>query len=253
MSDAEIISSKDFFGTKGMVSDHVRRRRNTTDGKNQKGLVLAYALCDHPELASECDWTELDGIAWHCLLRKQPQFAVHCDWSFVDDWTGAFGRWYWATLLGEQPQFADKCDWTMLDETDLKWIVEHPPSLANKIPREKRRGRVLGLICKTGAELLADYDWSLLTGRDWCDALLEVGDAMPSAILAKCDWHLFTVRDWVKLLLSRKQYADKCDWMKLGKDEWQELLCVCPEFRPQFDKHSGLKYEDLQVDEWEPF
>ena len=216
------------------------------------GLEWAYLLRDHPDEASGCVWSSLDGPAWHCLLCRQPQFAVHCDWSFAKEWTDNLGRWYWATLLGEQPRFADKCDWTIFDETDLKWIVGHQPCLANNIPIEKCRGRVLGIICKTRADLLADYKWDMLTGWDWCQVLLEAGDTMPPGILAKCDWGLFSGRDWTELLESKSQYAGKCDWTKLGKDEWQELLFTRPEYRQQFDKYSTLKYEDLRVDEWEP-
>ena len=54
----------------------------------------------------ECDWSELDGWHWSCLLSKQPQFADKCDWKKLkgDDWQ---------KLLEAQPQFADKCDWDL--------------------------------------------------------------------------------------------------------------------------------------------
>ena len=103
---------------------------NARNPASLTGIEWAQLLCEHPELADECDWTAFDGNAWHCLLCRQPQFADRCDWSFAKEWNKAQqpgscepGRWYWVTLLACQPQFADKCRcMSKFDRDDRHWI-----------------------------------------------------------------------------------------------------------------------------------
>ena len=216
-----------------------------------EGLRLAYLLCERPELASACDWSKLDGVAWHCLLYSQPQFAVYCGWSFVSEWEGKLGRWYWATLLGKQPQFADKCDWSKFDETDLEWILRHQPTLVDHIDVRQQGGKVLALIIDKCPSAATQCCFGHFTGKDWCD-LLKGLESVPETILSQCKWELLQGKDWVELLTIKMNYAQYCDWSKLDKHDWQELIYCVPEFKKQLDQFAPYNYDELDVENWEP-
>ncbi|MBQ7251651.1 MAG: hypothetical protein IJS32_03510 [Kiritimatiellae bacterium] len=222
---------------------------DTTD----KGMEWATRLCENPGLAAECDWTAFDGNAWHCLLCKQPQFSSMCDWSFAREWRDEIGRWYWVTLLGEQPQFADRCDcWADFDETDLVYLLRKQPSLASRLTMEKQSGEVQGMILNADPEALSRCRVDNFSSKDWRRFLLEL-DAVPGELLDKCPWEKFTGNDWVGLLCSKADFAKYCHWDTFETDNWRELLHSRPEYRSEFNAHSGLKYEDLDVENWEPF
>ena len=54
------------------------------------GANWAALLSLLPELASRCNWDELDASNWRMLLLAQPQFAEKCDkWDRMsaEDWT----------------------------------------------------------------------------------------------------------------------------------------------------------------------
>lgn len=221
-------------------------------GRKMTGLEWAYILREHPERASECDWTALDGPAWHCLLCRQPQFSVHCDWHFASEWDGRSGTWYWATLLGEQPQFADKCAWSKFDETDLVWMLRHQPNLVDYMDVGRQSGKVQALIIEECPSAAARCCFDMFTGKDWSDFLRGL-KTVSDEILAKCKWDVLQGRDWADLLSVKKNYAQYCDWSKLDKSDWQELLARAPEFRDELYRHSNISYDDLHVEEWEPF
>lgn len=252
------------------------------------GLEWAQLLCEHPELADQCDWTAFDGDAWHCLLCEQPQFAKRYDWSFVAEWRRpgmpgmcAPSTWYWETLLAKQPQFADKCD----DKSNLaaherRWLREHCRNGREKY-RFGRRGKMRALYVKAAPESAAQCRVNDFTAEDWI-AFLETVDAVPEAILEKCPVEKFKHHEWCSLLRSlptvpeiwlrkcpwdsfggdiwadilsamdRERYLEHCPWEKFGEEDWRYILYFHPECRKEFDAHTGMKFEDLHMEDWEP-
>lgn len=217
---------------------------NKHDLSRLSALDWAFILRSHPELEDECDWKKfetetvdycghpLHGNAWHCLLMKQPQFASRCEWKFASDWDdvgnkrhGGFSRWYWVILLNEHPQFADKCNWNAFDRYDIS-------NLAKVIGPDNQNA----------------IQTSRLRGEDWGRMLAQRPD-----LAEKCDFSKFTGVDWVLALIKSDALKDHCDWGKLGKDEWQCLVAMRPEFEKELKEHSNFTLEDIKVDEWDPF
>lgn len=218
------------------------------------GIEWAQLLCEHPKLAGVCDWEAFDGNAWHCLLCRRPEFAERCDWTFAKEWN----RWYWATLLAMQPQFADKCP--VRDEFDgieRHWVGklkgEHRKMFADWRCMDGRRGKILALLLKAKPEAASGSCTKGFVKQDWI-VLLQTLDNVPQNILGRCPWGRFRATDWMSLLSSEMagKYADRCPWGTFDIDDWREILYGHKEFRKEFDAHSQLKYEDLDLDNWEP-
>ncbi len=218
-----------------------------------KGLEWAYLLCEHPDREVDCEWNTLDGPAWHCLLCKQPQFARYCDWSFAHEWCGRDGRWYWATLLGEQPQFADKCDcWPEFDEYDLAYMLRKQPSLAAHIEMGTQCGKVQALILNANPEAASMCRVEGFSKWDWCN-FLKGCDAVPQDILDKCPWADFNGSVWSELLFTRPDYAKHCRWEKFNEDDWKQILYFHSEYKDKFDACATIKFEDLHLEDFDPF
>lgn len=217
-----------------------------------RGLEWAKRLCEKPELAAECDWTAFDGNAWHCLLCKQPQFAERCNWSFSRDWSDEKGRWYWVTLLGEQPQFAERCDCRGdFDETDWVYLLKKQPSLGRLVKMEEQGGRVQGMVLNIDPEAVSRCCVDRFSTSDWREFLLSA-NAVPAELLEKCPWDKFRGFDWVELL-AKKEWRKYCHWETFDEGNWRMLLYFHPEYRSDFDVHSGMKYEELHLEDWNPF
>lgn len=240
------------FGERNPGGDTEMRKRIIDDPSALGGCDLsrlsaldwAFILRAHPDLEGRCEWCKFDmeaidyyghplhGNAWHCLLMKQPQLASRCDWRFAADWDDAdnkrhngFSRWYWVILLNEQPQFADKCDWSAFDGYDIA-------NLAN-------------LIGPNDQDVI---QWSRLRGEDWGRLLAQRPD-----LLGLCDFGKFSCTDWVLALVKNEALKEYCEWEKLGKDEWQCLVAMCPAFVEELKKHSKFALADIKVEEWDPF
>lgn len=218
-----------------------------------KGLAWAYLLRDHPEREPDCEWNTLDGVAWHCLLCGQPQFAKYCNWSFAHEWCGRSGRWYWATLLGEQPQFANKCDcWLEFDEYDLAYMLQKQPSLAAHVDVGKQCGEVQALILTANPQAASRCNVRHFSSSDWLHFLKKL-DTVPQGILDKCPWGDFNGNIWSELLFTRPGYAKYCRWENLDEEDWRRILYFHPEYKTEFNAHAKMKYEDLHLENWEPF
>lgn len=252
------------------------------------GLEWAQLLCEHPELADQCDWTAFDGNAWHCLLCEQPQFAGRCDWSFAAEWempgrpgSCAPSDWYWETLLARQPQFASRCNAKRhADQGERRRLREYCRNGAKKhgfgrrgkmralyvkaVPKSASGCRVddftaedwLAFLETVGAvpeEILEKCPAGKFKDCEWC-ALLTSLPTVPDILLRKCPWNRFSGGIWADILSAKDsgRYVGHCPWEKFGEEEWRHILYYHPEFRDEFDAHSNLKYEDLHMDDWEP-
>ena len=83
---------------------------------------------------------------------------------------------------------------------------------------------------------------------DWRE-FLRTANVVPAELLAKCPWEKFTGFDWAELLFGKKELGKYCPWKTFDKDDWGILLFFHPEYRNEFEAHSGLKYEDLHVED----
>lgn len=83
---------------------------------------------------------------------------------------------------------------------------------------------------------------------DWREFLLRTND-VPAELLEKCPWDKFTGFDWAGLLFGKKKLGRYCPWETFDKDDWRILLFFHPEYRKEFEVHSGLKDEDLHVED----
>jgi len=83
---------------------------------------------------------------------------------------------------------------------------------------------------------------------DWREFLLRTND-VPAELLEKCPWDKFTGFDWAGLLFGKKKLGRYCPWKTFDKDDWRILLFFHPEYRKEFEVHSGLKDEDLHVED----
>ncbi|MBR6021925.1 MAG: hypothetical protein IK066_05840 [Kiritimatiellae bacterium] len=252
------------------------------------GLEWAQLLCEHPELADQCDWTAFDGNAWHCLLCERPQFAGRCDWSFTEEWNAPSmpgsckpGSWYWETLLASQPQFANRCNAKRKSEkgecSRIRWACRNKHWKYGN----GRRGKMRALYVKAVPESASSCRVDDFTAEDWIEFLQTAG-AVPEAVLGKCRIGNFTDSEWCSLLTSlpavpeiwlrkcpwnrfdgtiwadilsaknSERYLEHCPWDKFGEDDWRHILYHRPECRNEFDAHSNLKYEDLHMEDWEP-
>lgn len=83
---------------------------------------------------------------------------------------------------------------------------------------------------------------------DWRE-FLRAANAVPAELLEKCPWEKFTGFDWAGLLFGKKELGRYCPWETFDKADWGILLFFHPEYRNEFEVHSGLKYEDLHVED----
>lgn len=100
-----------------------------------------------------------------------------------------------------------------------------------------RKARTVSLGCVDG-----------FTVVDWREFLLRAND-VPAELLEKCPWDKFTGFDWAGLLFGKKKLGRHCPWETFDKDDWRILLFFHPEYRKEFEVHSGLKDEDLHVED----
>lgn len=82
---------------------------------------------------------------------------------------------------------------------------------------------------------------------DWRQFLLKADD-VPAELLEKSPWGKFNGFDWSELLFEKKELEQYCRWETFDEDDWRIILFFHPEYRNEFDIHSGLKYEDLHVE-----
>lgn len=81
---------------------------------------------------------------------------------------------------------------------------------------------------------------------------LRAANGVPAELPEKCPWDKFTGFDWAWLLFEKKELGKCCPWETFDKDDWRIILFFHPEHRKKFDIHSGLKYEDLSVEDAGP-
>lgn len=216
------------------------------------GMEWAKHLLKCPQDADACPWDVFDDVAWHFLLMARPEFADRCRWEFISLWEDdELKRWYLATLIARHPQFADKCNWAKFDGRDIEWILQNQPNLAPRADLHKLNGGALAELIKSNPELVERVSWDEF--HDWPGIIGELDGEIATLVIGKCDFSKFTAMDWVALIEKSSVYASKCDWRKLDASAWQELLYLHPEYRAEFDKYSELRYDDLHVDQWEPF
>ena len=86
------------------------------------------------------------------------------------------------------------------------------------------------------------------SASDWRKFLLKA-HAVPKELLEKCPWGQFNSFDWAELLFEKKELEPYCRWETFDEDDWRIIMFFHPEYRNEFDLHSGLKYEDLHVED----
>lgn len=116
-----------------------------------------------------------------------------------------------------------------------------------------RKGKSVGLILKArpayaSPGLVKDFE-----EEDW-GVLLRTLDDVPQPMLDQCPWDKLRVGFWTGVMSSDKtrKYLEYCPWESFGMEAWREILYYHPEYRDKFDVHSGLRYEDLDLENWEP-
>lgn len=72
----------------------------------------------------------------------------------------------------------------------------------------------------------------------------------------RCPWEKFDVKGWLEILLLSPEtigeHTAHCPWKEFKEDDWRQLLYFSKDYRNEFEAYSGLRYEDLHLDQWEP-
>lgn len=113
---------------------------------------------------------------------------------------------------------------------------------------EPQGGRGRGPRPGIGPETVTRCRVDGFSASDWRKFLLKA-DAVPSELLEKCPWGQFNGFDWSELLFEKKELEKHCRWETFDEDDWRIIMFFHPEYRNEFDIHSGLKYEDLNVED----
>lgn len=253
------------------------------------GLEWAKLLCERSGAADECDWSVFDASAWHYLLCRRPGFGARFDWSLAsewskEDWASLLGRQpQFAEKCDRWEEFdADDLDTMGFDRMDVrdpvrtgrtlprleeasektrrKWMQPRRPLLKRLefVDAGKQGGAVQAMILNWNHDL-SRCQFHHFTGKDWREFLLyfwmrDVPGFVLNSVFMPCKWSLLDGKDWSELLSKkpRIEFQHFCDWKKLDIDDWRTLLRSQPEFKDRFEPCTGMKYEDLDMEDSVP-
>lgn len=127
-------------------------------------------------------------------------------------------------------------------------LVKKQPFSDRFTKMEPQGGRGRGLRSDNELEAVSRCCINGFSASDWRKFLLKTHD-VPAELLEKCPWDKFNGFDWSELLFEKKELGSYCRWETFDEDDWRIIMFFHPEYRNEFDIHSGLKYEDLNVED----
>lgn len=129
-------------------------------------------------------------------------------------------------------------------------LVKKQPSSNRFTKMETHGGCGRGTRSDVEPEAVSRWCVDGFSASDW-QFLLKT-NAVTAELLEKCPWNKFNGFDWSELLFEKKELEQYCRWETFDEDDWRIIMFFHPEYRNEFDIHSGLKYEDLHVEDQGP-